>query len=72
MTDVKEELEEFLQEILPLLVTSSTPNDPTQRSDAHLDLLINFFTKAAKWAERLVDAGEIYEVDACTISHCTN
>ena len=48
LTNIKEEMEDFLQEIYPLLVTSPTLNDPTQRSDAHLALVIDFFSQSSQ------------------------
>ena len=62
MPKLKEELEEFLQEIKPNLLASSSLTTSHGHSSVHQSEVVDALTKAADWAEGLACQGRVYEV----------
>lgn len=69
MPELKEEIGEFLQDIYPLLYKETTVSTTsTLQVSENTHLICKLLTEVVKWAEKLVDIGHLYEVNAFSYS----
>ena len=68
-----EEFEEFLHDVHPHLLKTSTlaPLD-CQDSSTHLNIIVPVLTEVAEWAQSHIEAGDLYKVGVGTEICTTN
>ena len=72
MGHMMEEFEEFLHDVHPHLLKTSTPAPlDCQDSSTHLNIVVQVLTEVAEWAQSL-EAGDLYKVGVGTIICTTN
>ena len=67
MSELKDEIGEFLQEIYPLLY-KETPGSTASmlQVSEHKHVICQLLTEVIEWAKKLVEAGHLYKVRGCS------